>query len=335
MNNLSEKNSINSSSYYTRDDVSLGRVNTLSLPFDAVLFRRLNNIILVSIQYVGIVSNLLMLVVFYQGNLRKLSFSTFIRCLAFFCACHNSYYLFDYYNLVTFYADQYEIMCRLKVFFHLFTQPVCAWFEVLASLDRFLTIVFPLKFRLASKPFRRLCLAAFVILFNTACYSNYLLQNQIKFDNQATKCPIVNRYKLVMIDFVNGAAVPFTLMIVLSVATFVGVRKAHQRVRSSSKEDRARRTRIRDNRFGATMIVLNIVFVLFNLPHRFFNVLMWHSIPLFDNPFVRNLIRDVFAEFYEAYYAIIFLIQLAVNNQVRREFLLLLARVCRFFKSLF
>ena len=122
-------------------------INTYKTNEFVVLFDRINPIVLESFQFVGILTNLLMLVVFYQGNLRKLSFSTYIRCLAFFCACHNLYYLFNFSTLLANnYTQNSEILCRLIVFLYFFLPQVCAWLEVIASLDRFLTIVFSVSY---------------------------------------------------------------------------------------------------------------------------------------------------------------------------------------------
>lgn len=297
---------------------------------DVNLFYKINSIILVSIQYVGLVGNLLMLVVFYQGNLRKLSVSMYIRCLAIFCACQNSYFLFINYSS-PFYADQSDILCRLRLFFNYFFRPLCAWFDVTASLDRFLAIVFPFRFRFIKKSIVRRFLAALVILINFVCYINFLLHDQITREKYG-ECVQMISHDQAVLDFVNGVALPFILMLILSVATFVGVLKAHGRVKSIGKENRARLTRIRDIRFGVTMIILNMVFFSFNLPYRLFFLLDLNSMGLFKSRIVVILFRNILYEFYEAYYSILFYIQLIVNNQVRREFISLLLRINHVFR---
>lgn len=284
---------------------------------DINLLNKVDSIILVSIQYIGLVCNILMLVVFQGRNLRKLSVSTYIQCLAFFCACHNAFYLFSYYAPVN-YPDKSEILCRLKGFFYLFLQPVSAWFEVVASFDRFLTILFPVKFGFFRKLKLKLFIIVLVVIMNAACYFSFLYDDQLHAvhmrDPSNSECVIFLEYEITLLDFFNGAAMPFVFMIAASIATFAGVRIAHKRVRSVGQDERSRRTRMRDIRFGVTLIVLNACFVLFNLPHRLNNIFVWIRVSLFDNYMIGVVFNRVCKELYETYYSAILLIQLIVNT---------------------
>lgn len=289
---------------------------------DVKLFNKIDNIIRLTMKYVGLVGNLLMLAVYSQGSLRKLSLSIYIRCLAVFCACSNLYYWFiDYHSFSE--ADQYQILCGLKVFFNFYLRPQCAWFEVAACLDRFLIILFPFNLGIfVRKPLVRRGTIVFLILLNFGSYFNIFMDNKLERFNQ---CLLIIYNDQGVVDIVIGAAVPFTLMTMLSIATFVGVIKAHRRVKSIAKEDRSRRTLVRDIRFGITMIVLNILFLLFNLPYRLFSFNIY-SLGWLDYE-TQIIFRDIFYEFYEVYYSIIFFVQLAVNSQVRRELLKLFTNI--------
>lgn len=334
---MNNNNNNNTSSSMTYSSMHAINENIGDAPINVQLFRRINVFILVAIHSAGVVTNLLMFVVFYRDNLRKLSVSTYIRWLAFFCVCQHSYCLLVYYT-PTSYANQYEILCRLKAFFYFFIQPVCAWFEVAASLDRLLTIVYPNKSSLTSKTLHRRSLALSIIIFNLACYFNVLFDNPLTYTFYRDKvvssaCFIFIAKKEVIVDFIIGAAVPFILMAGLSVATFLGVLKSHVRAQSMELENTIRRKRSRDIRFGVTIIVINVVFVLFNLPHRLVYVLDNYSIiRFFRNTYVNTVFKDILVEFYEAYYSIIFLVQLVTNNQVRREFVIIIVRTWRLTK---
>lgn len=333
--NLSKEN-ITYLIWYLNHSMNTYRENKL-----VVLFDKINPIVLESFRFAGILTNLLMLVVFYQGNLRKLSFSTYIRCLAFFCACQNFYYLFSSFStlLADDYAQNSELLCRLKVFLYFFLPQVCAWLEVIASLDRFLTIVYPFKFRFKKKPIFKRSLVTLVILINSGCNLDAFIWDQLKLIDfrpfsSFTQCQIRIHYDKAHLDFAIGAAVPFILMTILSVATFVGVFKAHQRVKSSGKEDHSRHTRNRDIRFGVTMIAINVVFIIFNLPYRMYMLLVNHNVTFFDNGFTQSVFKNILIDFYQVYYVIIFFVQLGANKQVRKELVVLLSRVLRRFRSL-
>ena len=95
-----------------------------------------------AIQILGLIGNILMFFVYSQKNLRKLSISTYLRCVAVFCACQNIVLLLPLF------INSYKIfntsllLCKLMNYFWILFGPLAAWFETIASLDRFITILF-------------------------------------------------------------------------------------------------------------------------------------------------------------------------------------------------
>lgn len=124
----------------------------------------------------------------------------------------------------------------------------------------------------------------------------------------------------------NSSAVPFAFMFVLSVTTFVGVLLARRRVHSSNmsngscaSEPANRRTRIRDMKFGTTIIVLNLFFMFSNFPHRIYYFVKFNPFDSRSHPLAHYFFSASLRAIYESYFSITFVVQLAVNILVRRE----------------
>lgn len=280
----------------------------------------------ISIQSLGLVGNLLMFAVYFKSSLRKMSISVYFRCMALLGVCQ---YVVNLTGCLcpTCFLEESTVFCRLFGFLLFYLKPTLAWLEILAGLDRFVTIVFPFQFKFLKRSRTQVILSAIVLSYNAACYWKILFQTYEHF----TECSIDFPDYLRKLDFINGAAVPFVMMAILSGATFVGVVRAHSRIRSASVNSQTpsnyfnNRKLVRDIRFGVTMIVLNVSFLLLNLPKRLFFNLDWTQI----DSTTRLVWTYIFYDLCELYYSIYFYVQLAVNKLIRHEFLGIFSYVLR------
>lgn len=293
-------------------------------------------ILSIIIHCLGLVGNLLMLLVYFSGSLHKMSVSVYFRCMAVLCLFQNTYELARLTTPLRRVESQFEIVCKLSDFYFLYSKPTSAWLEILAGLDRYLTIVYPYRFKFLKRPHTQYFLITAVILYNAASYAKILFDTRLQtsYDEETHEnrsvCQIFVPYELSILDFVNGAAIPFVSMSVCSILTLVGVRRAHAQIKSSlASHSSRRRTRIHDLKFGVTMIFLNILFVAFNSPYRFFYIL---DLAQFDfaqlyytSSRVYFMLDFVFKLIFECYYSIVFWFQLSVNSVVRKELRGLLA----------
>lgn len=123
-----------------------------------------------------------------------------------------------------------------------------------------------------------------------------------------------------IVDLIDGSVVPFVAMFFLSLSTFVGVLRAHRRIRSSAlsqvQQHGSNRTLIRDLRFGATMLVLNVAFFVCMV---FWRLNYCLSLNPFDDIFANRVFTTILGDLFVYYYFLNFFIQLAVNNLVRKE----------------
>lgn len=104
-------------------------------------------------------------------------------------------------------------------------------------------------------------------------------------------------------DLLNSTLLPFVIMIALSIALVYCVRLVRSRVKSK-----------RDNRFIVSVISLNIIFLVLNLPIA--------TIALTGDDSIQNqLVLYFFQYLVYLYYAIGFYVQLVVNSDFKNEFL--------------
>lgn len=295
-------------------------------------FLRAEKLLKYFIHSLGLLGQLLLFYVYLQKSFTKLSLSVYMRCMAIVCMGQNIYYLCSI-ELANSIFDTSDITYKLINFLANLFIPISVWLEVASSLDRFLTIVFPTRFHFIQKRVFQRATVAFIVVFNMAFYSCILFKihvytHDIDFNDQIG---FVNTLQIM--NLVNNSAIPFVVMFVLSLATAVGVLRAHRRIKSQSSSGHSRtsaqRTFIRDIKFGSTLIVLNVVFFIFS----FLNYL---NITVGISPFsARNtnyasfLFSLILTYLSEYYFSINFYLQFAVNSLVRRELLNMLSRCFR------
>lgn len=276
-----------------------------------------------AMQTIGLIGNLFLIVIYSRKKLSKLSLSMYFRCQAISCVCNSILQITDY-SLEEFQIKkQSDIACKLLGYFTRAFIPMAAWFEVIASLDRFLTIVFPIRFKFLQKQLvQRIvvaCLVAFIMLSSSWLFFVYGVVPRSQFQSQ--QCFLADIKLVSLISLIIGSLVPFVLMSVLSIATLVGVLRGRKRLTiftAINNRDWYLK-RMRDLKFGVTLLVLNLLFLLFNFPQHLSIVLNINPFDPYEDPIKTYVFARILYALYQAYYSIVFFVQLAVNNIVRQE----------------
>lgn len=288
---------------------------------------------------IGLVGNLLMFLVYNQSSLRRLSVSIYFRHMSIVIIIYIAYNFFLLFNWSKVGYKSNVVFKLLYFITHLYI-PILAWFEVAASFDRFLTILFALKFRFHKRRKVQRLLIACLVLFNMACYSFILFQFKILGPGSTYEDILANRSFVRVLFIMNllvDSAIPFGLMFILSVSTFLGVLLAHRRIKSLRQPQNCSHTRtlIRDIKFGVTIIIQNCFF--------FFRIVLYRLNTCFNlNPFdfhnqylAYHIFVFLLTDLFQYYYLVIFYVQLAVNSQVRKVLRKLLRMVYSFFARIF
>lgn len=304
-----------------------------------IRIERIEETVTRAIQYIGLVSSVVMLAVYSQPRLRKLSVSIYFRCTAMFCifSTVNNLIMFDHAEEI---FQVSKISVEFMFFLSKFFFPFSAWLEVLASLDRFLTILFPFQFKFMQKTWFQLVLIVTLVVYNIPFYLYHIIGDTYLHvitgipENWQGHRKIV--YIIFISDLLNNSLIPFGIMLLTSMATFVGVLRAHRRIKSSSRrKDASHRKLIKDVKFGVTMIVLNVLFfICIGLDRLRFLVNI--------NPFDREsqqmanfLFGFILTRLADEYFLLNFYIQLTVNSVVRNELVKIFKQIAMKLKKLF
>lgn len=293
---------------------------------------RIEYILKTTIQCFGLIGSLLMLVVYYQASLRKLSLSIYFRYAAAICA----YRSIDQLVLNQFYVDLArisQIFGDLAFYLSNLFVPISVWLEVAVSLDRLVTILFPYRFTFIQKKLFKCLVIAGIFVANMGLYLFHLIGTGYLFlisgisENDTAGRLTIRNFKNIL-DLVSSAAIPFAIMLVSSIAILAGVLKARRRINTTGLGRTAlHRKLLRDINFGVTMIVLNVLFFIFIGIYRM-------NVEFRINPFNRkthllsHLVFEVIV-FYlsDFYYMLNFYFQLAINSLIRKELVETFARV--------
>lgn len=276
---------------------------------------------------IGFCGNLLMFVVYSRPSLIKLSLSTYIRAMAVSymiinlnCVRISLLINFKWYD----YVNYSEFTCKLLPYLLYLPAPLTAWFEVMATLDRFLTIVYKNRFKFIRKPRFRLLVVLIIITFHCIIYSFMIFSAKyLRFKNKSLNyCLNMYIYLLDLIDFIDLAALPFIIMLIFSVATILGVARSRKNSvnRLAGPVASQNRFKSRDIKFGITLICLNLTFLILNAPNRIDEIFNLTSLIANDNPLNMALMIHGKSIIHDIQYSTCFYIQLAVNNLVRKEF---------------
>lgn len=126
----------------------------------------------VPIAVLGFVGNLLMLVVFSQHTLRKLTVSAYFRASALINLYINLNLIKIFASLQLNYVlrNQSRFLCKSVMFFIYATGAMSAWYLVAAGIDRLVTIVYPNRFAFMHRTHTPLVIIAILSVYNFFYY---------------------------------------------------------------------------------------------------------------------------------------------------------------------
>ena len=278
----------------------------------------------------GFIGNILMFAVFGRPQLAKLSLSLYMRSMALVNLYTTLNWIKIFYGFVYNYylINESEFFCKSVMYTIYVAGPLSAWLQAAASLDRLLTIVYPARFKIIEKTAFQIAVLSFIVLYNSAFYFHLLFDQNLTVinstDSNSTVICDSYAYSLLFIsDLINSALLPFIVMLASSLATYYGVVRARNRMKKFTDSRRANRIRMRDAKFGITMVILNLVFVLLNAPNPVINIITTY-IDFGMETDLSYILQILFLFFYYVYYMMSFYVQLVVNSLIRKQILAML-----------
>ena len=198
--------------------------------------------------------------------------------------------------------------------------PISPMLLVYISLDRFITIKYPTKRFFFRRERNQLVYFLIVFVFNLIYYIPIAFEYSIinlagnetnQTDLQCGFTDLNAQIILSWMDLANSVIVPFTLTFSFTclIAYTIFRSRARTRAVSTTTENHSR---ARDIKFSITCLVLNLIFLVLNLPVT--------TIAFFPLSFYSFLFSFVFCLLYLSF-SVNFYILLATNSLVRHEFL--------------
>ena len=285
-----------------------------------------------SIVAIGLVGNVCMFKIFSSKPLSKLSISSYFQVLSLIKLFINinwikKFFGFEYNFNIT---NQSAFLCKSATYVIYTVCTSATWILASAGLDRYLIIAYPTRFQFILKAHFPFYVIITVTVYNMISYVYMLVDtNLIITINSSTnetsfECRLGKNSFFNIFDFLNVAIIPFLIMSFSTIGIFFVVYKSRSRMRRFEQASRTNQKRMRDLKFGVSMIFTNTVFVTLCAPTCIYEYFFSQE-SVFEP-------RLIFSAMFYLFYSITFYLQLAVNNLVRKQFFSMLARQMSKFK---
>lgn len=287
-------------------------VRTIMLSFFPVIF------------LIGLFGNVISLYIYSKKKFKNTFFNIYFRFLNIVYLCCLSYMIIDFMNYQL--DFNLEILstysCKIIYYYFYILAPNGSWILVIVSLNSMLSVLYPTKFRLIrTNQTIQKSICIFFLIFNFSYYIEVpILQNfsqKESFDNETNttefELSCESNDIIYWMDLANSTCLPSILMILFTSITISHLFRARFKI---SK---------RDIKFALVCILLNVSFLMFNLPIILYGLVnnYFHI-----NYELSNLLYIVTALPYYAKLGDVFYISLIVNIPFRKE----LTKTFKFFK---
>ena len=173
-----------------------------------------------------LIANTISFIIFSRKRFRNTIFSTYHRFyLVFdtFCVVLPINKMFES-NLNQYFSQISDFTCKIRAFFGFFNFAIIAWFLVVISIDRFLSISYPNRFAFRKKRLFQIFISVFIIFLHVLFYIPfcffYLKQIQANETNSSGlknyECVSPGLYAILM-DLFQSTVIPFLLMIIFTI----------------------------------------------------------------------------------------------------------------------
>jgi hypothetical protein len=285
---------------------------------------------------VGAFGNAIAFVVCSRSNLKNTVFSTYFRFIA---VVDTTTLIFNTF-LQKFMSAVFKIrlstssndICRLtKIIAYALTVP-SGWILVVVSLDRYLSIAFPTRFRIRKNRLFQLLICIILVLKDFVYYGQLYFSfvkyktNITIYDNttnqtnqtieQSWTCQEIEPALLSWLDLANSGILPTLLMFI---CTFFILKCLHDSKKNIIDHNNQERPKIsnRQKKFAITVLSLNIIFLLTNIPVVVWNV--FREFQVYIEPNIQNLITSIIFLIYYIQYGSCFFINFTVNSIFKDE----------------
>jgi hypothetical protein len=281
-----------------------------------------------AIAFIGLLTNSLSFYIFSRKRFKNTIFSSYFRFYLVFQTLNLIFPINKIFemNHASFFSNISNFTCGFRFFFVYVNFAIAAWFLVIISFDRYLSICYPTKYLMRKKTIFQIVVSFILIGFNICFYipfwfyyikeSVYISTNQTKIISLRCSSPGI---WLEFMDLFQQILIPFFFMILFSLLTAKNVIQS-RKINCSTNS----KTAINDRKFAISSITINILFLIFNLPHILLKIINQYSY-LYMNDL--NLLRAIQSFSYFFVFLNLdstFFINYWVNSMFKNEFYLIL-----------
>ena len=158
--------------------------------------------------------------------------------------------------------------CKIYQFFNYGLDALSPWCLVYISVEKFISIAYPSKRYILKKKQNQTLFFIILCLFNFFYRLNIPFSAGLMSINNLTICffdTYENQLIISNMDLVNLILIPFILMILFSSLLIGSIFKARRRV-GLNNSDRENRRRKQDIKVSFSLLSMNLLFILLNLP---------------------------------------------------------------------
>jgi hypothetical protein len=287
----------------------------------------------------GFIGNILAFIVFSRSAFKNASFSIYFRTLA----------LIDLTVLLLMLNRFIDLKFNIRII--RISKSLCGIFPYLAyslpsisshllviiSFDRVISIYGPTKYLIRNKKSFQIITCASILIFNFAFYIptvawfKFVIADgsEIDLDNENntlidTDCILLDNYTQIFywMDVLNSLLIPFLVMSTITFITMNILFKSRKRVNLISSVEYS--VRGRDFKFARTSVLLNMIFLTFNMP-LFVYTILYDVLKDENGRFqieasINILISSILLLVYYCNYGSTFFIHLLFNQIFRNEF---------------
>ena len=230
------------------------------------------------IALIGFICNILAICVFERKELKKRSYSIYWKLKALFdnivllhVLNNSSKILLNIdFTIIS------SIFCHLNQYISSVANGVSMWLEFIITLDRFFTVVYPIRFKFIKKRSFRIGSIIFLVIYNMLIYIylplNYRLEKVMSTIGACTwKCHVsINTLKILYaISFINFFIVNIVLNLILDVLIISRIKSTRQNAQQLN------RWTTNDRNFAISSIGLNLSSIILKFPFIMTNFLSY------------------------------------------------------------
>ena len=280
----------------------------------------------------GLVSNIISFIIYTRKVFSKQSIGTYLSWLSISNLIAILTLIENLFNNFESPWTRTLFYCKFYVYLHYINLQYCSWILVINSFDHLISVTMAFKYKvkfLQQKCYQiTILLGVLVILF---LVNIPMLLNSF-FNKKIFGCDIYPKlaYLIDILDMIVGTLAPFFLMTISTSIILVKLFQWKNDSNSLHRRNETRRT-MRKTQFARTVIGINILFLVCNLPISIILIIINHRNANNDNDSVETTIADAKLDlFYVIFHNLMYLhnassivVYLICNRLFRKEFLLI------------